>query len=204
LDSEIGNNITIENHVLIMCSKLHGYNYINKKSVLYNCDIGKFSYIAQNAVLYNMSMGMFCSVGSDLHIVAATHPTSFISTSPYFYQHSPFPGVVSPFCKENINHSQVKKVTIGNDVWIGERVTLMGGITIGDGAIIGANALVTKDVPSYSIVGGVPAKILKYRFSEDVILNLLNIQWWNKDEKWFKEHIDLYHKDITSVDNLQF
>lgn len=204
LNSEIGNNSTIENHTLIMYTKLNGHNYINKKSILYKCDVGIFSYIGLNAVIYNMSMGKFCSIGSDFHIIAGTHPTKFISTSPYFYEHYPVPNTVSPYCSETVYHGQVDKVNIGNDVWIGERVTLMGGITIGDGAIIGSNALVTKDVPPYAIVGGVPAKLIRYRFSEDIIFNLLNIQWWNKDEKWLQEHIDIYQKEITSVKDLQF
>ena len=81
-------------------------------------------------------------------------------------------------------------VIIGNDVWIGEGVTIKGGIKIGDGAIIAMNSCVTKDVPPYAIVGGVPAKIIRYRFTDEQIRLLLDFQWWNKPIDWIQLHAD--------------
>ena len=78
-------------------------------------------------------------------------------------------------------------ITIGNDVWIGDGAFIKNGVTIGDGAIIGARAVVTKDIPPYAIVVGVPAKILKYRFSEQIIDRLLNTKWWNLDDSIIKK-----------------
>ena len=82
-------------------------------------------------------------------------------------------------------------VVIGNNVWIGDKATILPGVSIGDGAVIAANAVVTKDVPPYAIVGGVPAKVIGYRYDEDTIDFLLKVKWWNKDKKWFKEHWEL-------------
>lgn len=81
-----------------------------------------------------------------------------------------------------------KFVDIGNDVWIGAGVTIMEGIRIGDGAVIAANAVVTKDVKPYEIVGGIPAKHIKNRFTEDEVLFLKEFKWWNRDVKWIKEN----------------
>ncbi|MCX5642480.1 MAG: CatB-related O-acetyltransferase [Candidatus Omnitrophica bacterium] len=89
---------------------------------------------------------------------------------------------------------------IGNDVWIGFRVTIRSGVTIGDGAIIGAGAVVVKDVPPYAIVGGIPAEIIRYRFTPEEIQFLLELKWWDKGFEWLKEHYKLLHniKDLQN------
>ena len=80
-------------------------------------------------------------------------------------------------------------IVIGNDVWIGFEAVILSGVTIGDGAIIGARAVVTKDVPPYTIVGGVPARPIRKRFSEEVISKLSELQWWNWSEERIRENI---------------
>ena len=89
---------------------------------------------------------------------------------------------------------------IGNDVWIGKDVNIMGGVTIGDGAIIGTGAVITKDVPPYAVVAGVPAKILKYRFDEEAIAAFLRIKWWN----WSEELIEKRFSDVSGADIADF
>lgn len=90
-------------------------------------------------------------------------------------------------------------VTIGNDCWIGQRAILIGGITIGDGAVVMAGAVVTKDVPPYAMVGGVPAKIIKYRYDEETIDFLLKAQWWNRPIEWLKEN----HALLCDIERLK-
>ena len=116
---------------------------------------------------------------------AISHPYNNLSISAFSY----VPYVGNFVTKRKQTH---KKVIIKNDVWIGANSVIMPNITIGNGAIIGASAVVTKDVPDYAIVAGVPAKIIKYRFSQDIIDRLLILQWWNMDPKVIKKHIDLW------------
>lgn len=139
--------------------------------LLRNVQLGDHSYFAMNAHAANVTIGKFCSIGPNFCCGLGIHPTNGISTSPYFYH-----GKIA----------EHKLITIGNDVFIGANVTILDGVTIADGAVIAAGAVVTKDVPPYAIVGGVPAEVKKYRFDEPTIQKLLERQWWNGSEEDLK------------------
>lgn len=157
-----------------------------------NSKVGAYSYIGPHSEVENAVIGRFCSISDHCRLGMGTHNTDQISTSPIFTQK--INGTKSQWVNKNINDSPLLKVKVGNDVWVGSRAMILGGVEVGDGAIIGAGAVVTKNVPAYAIVGGVPAKIIKYRFSEDLIKLLLELRWWNYSEKILKEHIDLFQK----------
>lgn len=159
---------------------------VSKKSKLYpvfkifNSSIGDFTYIARNATINNSNIGKFCSIGPNLICGWGIHPTNGISTNPMFYSTRKQNG----FTLSRTNKTQeFKTVTIGNDVFIGMNVTILDGVTIGNGAIIGAGAIVSKDIPAYAIAAGNPIKVIKYRFKEEIVNRLLNISWWDCNEK---------------------
>jgi len=121
----------------------------------------------------NTSIGKFCSIAPKVRMGLGKHPINYISTSPLFY--APKNPLLFKICKSP-KFDEFEPITIGNDVWIGVNVTIMDGIKVGDGAIIGANSVVTKDVEPFSIVGGVPAKEIKKRFETAIIEKLMELK----------------------------
>lgn len=179
---------------------LEGNNFVGRNCVIKRSLIGKYTYICNNCELSNCSIGRFCSIGSNVRVIYGNHPSSlFVSTSPVFFSKK-HPAFYSTFVDNQLfeEHRLVngKSLIVGNDVWIGANVSILEGVVIGDGAIIGANALVTKDVPPYAIVGGVPAKIIRYRFPDDVRDRILSSQWWNWDVNMIKNNV-LSFNDYT-------
>lgn len=171
---------------------------IGRYSILNNCSIGSYTYTSNNCTINNASIGRFCSLGSGVKIGLGKHPTrDFVSTHPLFYSTRKQLKIL--FVNQSI-FEETQKVIIGNDVWIGANAVILDGVRIGDGAIVSAGAIVNKDVPDYSIFGGVPAKFIKFRFEEGEIIYLQNLKWWNKDLAWLKIHSQYFNriKDLIS------
>ncbi len=179
-----------------------GNNIINKGCKVINCKLGYGTYFSVNSSLYNSKVGKFCSIGRNLSNSSSQHPSSnFVSTHPSFYstrKQAGFSFTKKQLFNEHILIDNKYQNIIGNDVWIGNNVTLMEGVIIGDGAIVASGSIVTKDIPNYAIYGGVPAKLIKYRFSESQIKFLDDFKWWNKTENWLEENIEL----MTDINKL--
>lgn len=179
-------------------TQLEGYNAIHTGAVISGSHVGYASYVGRHSFLPNVEIGRFCSIANNVEVLTHTHPTSsFVSTHPAFYstlRQAGFTYAQSQLFNENLAVKQKKKTTvvIGNDVWIGARSLIMGGVTIGDGAIIAAGSVVTKPVPPYAIAGGVPAKVIRLRFSDKEINFLEKIQWWNRDPAWIKDNYNIF------------
>lgn len=209
IKTKFSKSIIFGKYTLIYGSKFVGKAKLGSNSIFVDSSLGYGSYFGNNCRLSNTRIENFTSIGSNVTVINTTHPTQkFVSTSPVFFsvlKQASFSYVKKQKFQEQIYIDKNEKVSvfIGNDVWIGENVTILGGIKINDGAIIGANSLVTKDVPSYAIVGGIPAKIIRYRFNDGDIDFLKKIEWWNKDEKWIKRHAD-YFEDIELLKSKMF
>lgn len=172
---------------------------VYKNALLSRVQLGDCSYIGGDSILKNCTVGKFCAIGPDVRIGIGMHPVKdVISTYPGFY--SPYAsGVVSYNIDQSISES--RPVHINNDVWIGLRSIILDGVTIGDGAIIAAGSVVTKDVDPYSIVGGVPAKLIRERYSKEEANELVNFAWWDKDNAFIQKHSKLF-LDSNSFFNL--
>lgn len=147
-----------------------------------------------------VQIGKYCSFAYGVKIIASgEHNYRAVANFP-FYAHYLNQGPE----KDTFSKGEI---VIGNDVWIGARATILSGVNIGDGAVVAAGALVTKDVPPYAIVGGVPAKLLKYRFKQEIINDLLKIKWWDWNDDFIKNNIDNFYLDVNEFikkSNLHF
>ena len=179
-------------------SKFNGKNYVGNFSQVHNCEMGYGTYCGSSCKLINMKFGKFCSIASNVKVLFGEHPTSgWIST---------FPGFYSPHSSNDLSFVREEKfeeykyydkkekifVEIGNDVWIASDVKLVSGISIGDGAVIAAGAVVTSNVEPYKIVGGIPAREIGQRFSDEEIDFLLQNKWWEKEIEWIRDNANSF------------
>ncbi|URZ06314.1 CatB-related O-acetyltransferase [Clostridium felsineum] len=159
----------------------------------YGFTVGKHTY-GYEQFMYKenniKSIGAFCSLAPKITIANFNHPLSFISTHPFLYLSN------RSFIKEDLDEvvfsDYNKKIEIGNDVWIGSNVTILPNVKIGNGAVIGAGAVVNKDIPDYAVAVGVPAKVIKYRFSREEIKVLNASKWWEWNDDKIKENVLLF------------
>lgn len=181
--SKIGNHVSIYNSSITR-SVLAANISIYPNNSFHEAEIGRFSYFASGSQVSMTKFGSFCSIGPYLICGHGDHPTDFVSTSPVFFSTGKQCGV--SFSEEDLFEER-KETIVGQDVWIGARVFIRDGVKIGNGAIIAAGSVVVKDVPDYAIVGGVSAKVMRYRFPDDVIQQLSGLAWWDWAEEQLRE-----------------
>ena len=148
-------------------------------------DIGDYSFLGSRVLIgpVNARIGRYCSIGPEVLIGINSHPLDHISTSAVFY--SPYWGAPQDRRREH----NALRVEIGNDVWIGARAIIMSGVRIGDGAVIAAMAVVTSDVEAYSVVAGIPARHMKYRFGSEAREKLISSRWWDYSPAELREEL---------------
>jgi len=170
-------------------SIIHPHVHLLENSIINNSEINSYTYLGKNCLVQNASIGKFCSIANEVLIGLGNHPLDLLSTSPLFYR--VFNPLQISLIKKDIDITEYKPISIGNDVWIGTRSIIIDGVSIGHGAVLAANSVVTKDVPPYAVVGGIPAKIIKYRFPAEKVEKILYSRWWeNTIDKISQSKID--------------
>lgn len=162
-----------------------------------NVRIGKYSSVGRHSTVADCVIGNYSVIARNVDIGLGVHPTNRLTCHSIFYKNTPWSD--HPEWVRKINFEETRITHIGNDVWIGAKATIMDGVTIGDGAIVAAGSVVTKNVPPYAVVGGCPAKIIKYRFSQEIIDRLLDIKWWNLPDDEITKCKDVFHIDNPSL-----
>jgi chloramphenicol O-acetyltransferase type B len=177
--STLGSGCVVEQAAELYSCALADFVSVQTKNVLTQVKIGRYSYVAREAYLNDVTIGSFGSIGPRALLGCGEHPVELGSTSPVFYSTRRQCG--RSFASQD-HVIERKPIAIGHDVWLGAQVFVRDGVTINDGAIIAAGAVVVGDVPAYAIMGGVPAKLIRYRFPADVIGRLCELRWWDWEE----------------------
>lgn len=180
-------------------SKFGRFNVLFSNVTMLNSTIGDHTFIQKDSFINCAEIGKFCSIAMNVFVGPGQHPTGFVSSHPAFYSSS------QPLAKtfsQSDKYDHFKKIVIGHDVWIGQNCVVMDGVSIGTGAIVGAGAVVTKDVSDYAIVGGVPARLIKFRFDEKVRTLLLESQWWDWSDEQLKHRSHLFLEPAKFVNSI--
>lgn len=167
-------------------------NRVYANALLVEVSLGDYSYVSEFSNLYRVTVGKYCAIGPNVLINPGKHPTrDYVSIHPIVYSQSNS-ACIRPIADRDYfdEHGQVH---IGHDVWIGANAIILDGVRIGNGAIVGAGSVVNIDVPSYGIVAGVPAKLVRHRFDEKQIKFLETFKWWDKDRDWLKRNFKRLH-----------
>lgn len=197
IDCNLCDNIIIGEDSFLRNCFLGDYVQINRRNILEDAILGEGTYTGSNTVLKHIIIGRYCAISWNVSATGNTHDYKRASSHPFTYLRS------FGFVNQNTTLEN-KKIIIGNDVWIGANSSILPGVTIGSGAIIGAGSVVTKDVPPYAIVVGNPGKIIKYRFDENVVQLLLESKWWNWPHDIIRENIGLFKQEMSKDIARQF
>lgn len=172
---------------------------VYEKAALTNVKIGRHSYVGKSTIITDAKIGNFCSIAGNCEIGGGGHPLDMVSSSPCFLEGKSSSG-------HNFAHipfKTSKTIEIGSDVWIGSNCYIKAGVKIGTGAVIGAHAVVTKDVEPYSVVAGVPAKLLYKRFDDATIKELLESKWWTLSDSEIAKNSQYFDSPQNLLKNLK-
>ena len=192
-NTSLGENVKVGDFSRIENSEFGRNADIQRFAMIYNSSMGDYSYVGRNFTCWHAKIGKFCSISWNVGIGGANHDYHRISQHAFLY--APQFGILEQGEKPGYDRFSDECV-IGNDVWIGCNAVICRGVHIGDGAVIAAGAVVTKDVEPYTIVGGVPAKKIKERCAVSLAKRLQKTQWWNLSPEIIKMNFELFTKEI--------
>ncbi len=185
-----GKNIHLEYMAELSGVKFENFNVVRKFARLRDVTIGRQSYIGRGSQVYHANIGRFCSIGPEVIIGPGEHPIDgVVSSHPSFYS---LLNQTGKGYTDEQKFDEFPRTIVGNDVWIGARAILRTGITIGNGSVIAAGAVVTHDVPANSVVGGVPARLIRKRHDDDLYELIESLQWWNWTDDDLESHGHLF------------
>lgn len=187
-------NQTIDPSCRIINSSIGEYVDLYANTMMLDSSIDDYSYIAGNGQVAYSTIGKFCSIANQTVINPGNHPQWRVTQHHMTYRRKRY-GLDVVDDEDFFNWRKENACTIGHDVWMGHGAIILPGVKVGTGAIIGSAAVVTKDVPEYGIAVGVGAKVIKKRFSEDIISKLLNTEWWN----WDRATLEQRYKDLFDL-----
>lgn len=175
IDCSAGDSCTVAKNCNLFRSTLASHVRLANDSLLHDSALGNCTYLSENCRISSTEMGAYCSIGPEVIIGPGDHPTNLVSTSPICYHsRDTLPGLP----RANHPFSEQKRTIIGNDVWLGARVIVRNGVTIADGAIVGAGSIVTRDIEPFTIVAGTPAKLIRKRTSDENRDRAMESYWW--------------------------
>ncbi len=193
---KLGERPFIHPTAVVLDSSIGSWTEIGENTQIIESVFGDYSYDAGNVSIIYSEIGRFCSIASHVRINPGNHPMERVAQHHLTYRRVQF-GFKDRDDEGFFNRRREKKCVVGHDAWIGHAAVIMPGVRIGNGAVIGSGAVVTKDVGDYEIAAGVPAKVIRKRFNNDVIRKLNEIRWWDWDRKTLEERFDdLYSPDI--------
>lgn len=197
IDSVVHEKATINKHATLIKSQIGNQCMVGKFSKLAYSVLGDLSYVGEYTVVINSNIGKFTSISWGVTVGPEEHDYSRVTNHSFLYSTKSFQLV-----KEKVYSPFVGECTVGHDVWIGCNSTILRGVKIGNGAVVGANSLVNKHVPPYAIVVGSPARIIKFRFSDEIIAGLQELQWWDLPINVISEHAELF-SDVPDAVTLE-
>lgn len=191
INSIFGDNVVVGEDTYVEDSTLGNLVQLNRRNMIINSKIGDYTYTGANTVIKKANIGKFCSISWNVSITGNVHDYKLATPHPFTHLHT------FKLVDEN-SPLESKSVCVYNDVWLGMNSCVLPGIKIDSGSIVGAGSVVTKDVPPYTIVAGNPAKIIKYRFSDEIIGDLLEVEWWNWPYEIIKKNMYLFQTNVDT------